>query len=142
MSDLELKVTRIIPARRKDVFDAWLTPDTLKKFMCPGPGMTCPKAEVDAKVGGSFLIVMAAGENEIPHDGTYEKISEHDEIVFTWNSPFTKVDRSVVTLQFEDEGEGATKLTLHHVGFNDEESRANHEGGWKAIVEKLAAAVS
>lgn len=141
MSNLELTVTRTIPAKRQDVFEAWLTPETLMKFMCPGEGMTCPKAEVDAREGGNFLIVMTAGDQEIPHNGEYKTITKHDELAFTWQSPFSKVD-SLVTLKFEDADAGATKLTLHHVGFNDEESRSNHEGGWTAIIAMLDKAVS
>ena len=95
MSNFELTVTRTIPAARQTVFDAWLSSEMLQKFMCPGEGMTCPKAEVDAKVGGNFLIVMTAGEKELPHRGEYKTIDRHDTIAFTWLSPYT-VDDSLV----------------------------------------------
>jgi uncharacterized protein YndB with AHSA1/START domain len=123
------------------VFDAWLSPAMLQKFMCPGEGMTCPKAEVDARVGGNFLIVMTAGEKEMPHRGEYKTIDKHDTIAFSWISPYSS-DDSLVTLSFEDADEGATKLTLHHKGFPNEESRGNHEGGWTNIVQMLSRAVA
>jgi len=135
MSNLELTVTRTIPAPPQAVFDAWLSPDALMKFMCPGEGMTCPKAEVDAQVGGKFLVVMTAGDKELPHTGEYKTIDRHGKIAFTWISPYTDMD-SLVTLTFE-EAEGGTNLTLHHAGFPSEESRSNHEGGWTNIVEML-----
>ncbi|MBW2463934.1 MAG: SRPBCC domain-containing protein, partial [Deltaproteobacteria bacterium] len=53
MSEFELTVTRTIPAPKKAVFEAWLDPNALMKFMCPAEAVTCPKAEVDARVGGA-----------------------------------------------------------------------------------------
>ncbi len=133
---LELKITRTIPANRKKVFRAWLEPKALAQFMCPGEGMSVPKVEVDPHVGGEFLIVMKAGEKELPHSGSYRTIKEHSELSFTWHSAFSGPD-SLVTLRFEELGPEQTRLTLHHVGFPSEESRTNHEGGWKQIVELL-----
>jgi len=38
--------------------------------------------------------------------------------------------------------DGGTEVNLHHVKFQNEEMRANHEGGWVAILGKLEAAVA
>ncbi|MCV0424702.1 MAG: SRPBCC domain-containing protein, partial [Roseibium sp.] len=122
------------------VFEAWLDPDTLARFMTPGPGMTVPKATTDPKVGGTFEIIMQAGDQQIPHKGIYREISRHSRLVFTWESPFSEPD-SVVTLDFVDAA-GETELTLTHVKFPSQESRDNHEGGWNRIVECLDPVVS
>jgi uncharacterized protein YndB with AHSA1/START domain len=137
----ELTVKRNIHAPVKAVFEAWLTADALKKFMCPAEGMSVPKAEVDAREGGSFLIVMQAGDKEMPHRGEYKRIDKYKELSFTWISSFTIPD-SLVTLTFNELSERETELTLHHVGFPNEESRENHNGGWSSIVEKLAKLVA
>lgn len=141
MSTLELTISRTIAASRQDVFDAWLSPEALMNFMCPGEGMTCPKAEVDAREGGAFLIVMTAGDKELPHKGEYKTISKYDELSFTWSSTMEETV-GLVTLKFEDADAGGTKLTLHHEGFDSEESRGNHEGGWTRIVETLSRVVA
>ncbi len=47
------------------------------------------------------------------------------------------IDDSTVTIDF-DKVDGGTKVTLNHVRFPNEESRANHEGGWTKILEKLS----
>jgi uncharacterized protein YndB with AHSA1/START domain len=136
MSDLSLTVAKTIPAPVEAVFNAWLNADTLAKFMTPGPGMTVPKAESDGREGGRFAIVMAAGEQEIPHSGTYLEVKPHERIVFTWESPHS-IDGSTVTLNFKPAGNGATDIELTHVKFANEESRNNHEGGWTNILESL-----
>jgi uncharacterized protein YndB with AHSA1/START domain len=135
MTDLNLTVERTIKAPQSDVFNAWLNPEMLQKFMMPAAGMSVPRASSDQEEGGRFEIVMLAGENEIPHAGTYREISRHDRIVFTWESPFS-VDDSTVTLVFKPVQEG-THVTLSHVRFSDAEARDNHKGGWIGILEAL-----
>ncbi len=135
MSDLSLTVERTINAPQADVFNAWLNSDMLRQFMMPAAGMSVPRASNDPKEGGRFEIVMQAGDDEIPHAGTYREISPHDRIVFTWESPFS-VDDSTVTLTFSSV-EGGTHVTLHHVRFKDADTRDNHAGGWTGILESL-----
>ena len=140
MSDLSLTVERTINARQEDVFNAWLNPDMLRKFMMPAPGMSVAKAANDPRKGGRFDIVMQAGENEIPHSGTYFEIDPYDRIVFSWESPFS-ADGSTVTLAFEPADQG-TRITLTHIRFTDAETRDNHEGGWNGILDALDSAMS
>ncbi len=135
MTDLSLTVERTIKAPQQDVFNAWLNPDMLRKFMTPGPGMTVPSASNDPKTGGKFDIIMMAGDSEIPHSGTYKEINPHDLIVFTWVSPYS-VDDSTVTLRFAPVEDG-THVTLTHIRFADAETRDNHEGGWTGILAAL-----
>ncbi len=137
MSDLILTTTRRFKASAATIFDAWLDPAMLARFMCPGPDMSVPKAETDATVGGRFDIVMKAGDQEIPHWGVYKAIDRPSKLVFTWQSPFS-VEDSTVTLTLT-ESDGGTDVELSHVKFRDEETRDNHLGGWNGILAKLAA---
>lgn len=138
MSDLILTVSRQINAAPERVFDAWLDPAMLARFMTPKQGMTVPKAQSDAKVGGRFEIDMAEGDQTIPHAGTYLEIARHSRIRFTWESPFS-VDGSEVTLDFSPK-DGGTELTLTHIKFASENARDSHEGGWTTILGALAEA--
>ena len=139
MSDLVLTVTRQIPAPPQRVFEAWLDPAMLARFMTPRQGMSVPKAESDATVGGRFAILMAEGEMEIPHAGTYLEINRHSRLKFTWESPFS-VEGSTVTLDFAEKN-GGTEVTLTQVKFADEAARDSHKGGWDAILGALASEI-
>lgn len=139
MTELSLTTSRTIAAPAQRVFDAWLDPTMLAKFMRPAPDMGAPDVKNDPVEGGRFDIVMKAGENDIPHAGTYKEISKYSRIVFTWESPFS-IEGSTVTLDF-NETDGQTELTLTHVKFPSEESRDNHDGGWKAILAALEASL-
>tara|TARA_R110002124_G_scaffold14825_1_gene65339 strand:- start:1288 stop:1713 length:426 start_codon:yes stop_codon:yes gene_type:complete len=136
MTELSLRVTRTINAPIEAVFNAWLDPAMLVRFMTPGEGVTVPKAETDARVGGRFDIVMTAGEKELPHSGTYLTIDRHSKLVFTWESPYSDAG-STVTLNLAPSAAGGTDVELLHVKFPSEESRNNHEAGWGAILATL-----
>ena len=135
-TDLTLTVTRTIAAPPERVFDAWLDPAMLMRFMQPGPGMTTPSAATDPHIGGRFDLIMKNGDDEMPHGGVYQEIDRPNRLVFSWESPFS-VQGSTVTLEFRAAGAG-THVTLTHVRFPDKESRDNHENGWTAILTRLA----
>lgn len=135
MTDLTLTTSRMINASPEAVFNAWLDPKMLVRFMIPGDGMSVPSAKADAREGGRFDLIMKAGEDEMPHGGEYKVIDPHSKIVFSWESPFS-VDGSTVTLKLTPK-DGGTNLELTHVKFADEGSRDNHLGGWAGILAKL-----
>ena len=140
VTELKLEISRMIPAPREKLFDAWLDPKMLARFMTPGPDMTVPHAETDPREGGRFLVVMRAGTQDLPHAGTYKVIDRPNRLAFTWESPMSPVEGSTVTIDFE-EAPGGTNLRLTHVRFPTEESRDNHKAGWGRIVETLAAEI-
>ncbi len=135
MNDLSVVVSRTFPVPAARVFEAWLDPEALAKFMTPGEGVTVPKATTDPVVGGEFEILMNVGDKVIPHKGFYKEINRHDRLVFTWDSPFSDPD-STVTLDFV-EVDGGTEVTLTHVKFSSEKNRDDHKGGWTAILASL-----
>lgn len=139
--NFELTISRTIPAPAKTVFEAWLNPEALAKFIKPMEGMPDCTVEVDAQEGGEFQIIMKAGDQDLPHRGEYKTIQPYKKLAFTWLSDYTIPD-SLVTLTFKELGPDDTELTLHHVGFPNEESRNNHDGGWDSIVEHLALLVA
>jgi uncharacterized protein YndB with AHSA1/START domain len=142
MNELELTVNRTIAAPREKVFDAWLQPAMLAKFMGPPSGGTEPsKVTNDPVKGGRFSIVMVTVEKEIPHAGTSLEIEPHSRLAFTWESPYS-LDDSVVTIDLAEVDAGTTEITLRHVKFRSEQARDGHRQGWSAILDNLQKVVS
>lgn len=100
------------------------------------PGNRDSEVQNDARKGGTFTIIMYAGEEKLPHTGVYLEINRPDKLVFTWKSHLS-LDDSKVTLNFTKVDDHRTTISLSHVKFIDEEARAAHEGGWSAILNKL-----
>ncbi|MBD9374262.1 SRPBCC domain-containing protein [Rhizobium sp. ARZ01] len=141
-SELELTVNRTIAAPREKVFNAWLSPQTLARFMrpCEGEGMDA-RVENDPVEGGRFSIVMKLPDREVPHAGTYLEIDPHSRLAFTWGSPHS-LDDSVVTIDFTAIDSRTTEIVLRQVKFASEQARDGHVAGWTEILGKLAAIVA
>jgi len=131
-----VRLSKIMPARREDVFAAWLDARGMASWMCPGDiGKT--EAEIDARVGGKFRIAMHGAEKTYVMTGEYVEIDPPARLVFTWESN-VMTGESLVTLEFLENGDEC-ELVLTHERLADAESAANHEKGWASILEKLAA---
>jgi uncharacterized protein YndB with AHSA1/START domain len=135
MTDLILTARRTIKAPPKTVFDAWLDPAMMSKFMSPRPDMHVREARCDARVGGRFFVMMV-GDRDLPHEGTYREITPHSRLVFTWEAPWS-APGTYVDITFTPVPEG-TEVVLTHVKFLSEESRDNHMQGWTGILGKLS----
>ena len=139
MADLTVHIEKVISAPIEVVFDAWLTPKILSKFMMGMPNMPeTDVAEIDAREGGGFTFIMDCDGEKLPHTGKYLEISRPDRLVFTWVSRHSVVENSTVTLHFTTIDEKKTNISLTHIKFIDEESRAGHENGWTCILDKLS----
>ena len=139
-SESVLVVRRTIAAPRERVFRAWLEPADLARFMQPGD-VTHVIAEVDARIGGGFRIVMEHGRGNAEHRGTYLVIEPPSLLSFTWISGSTETRETVVTVELTERSDGATDLVLTHRGLSARVVAA-HRDGWGAIANKLAALVT
>jgi uncharacterized protein YndB with AHSA1/START domain len=137
MSDDSLRISRVIAAPRERVFAAWIDADSLRRFMCPGGG-TVPRAELEARVGGSFRIDMQHQDKDElwVHTGTYLEVSPPERLVFTWQSKATGDIPSLVTVVFLDRG-GSTELVLTQERLPSANAVVQHTGGWTQILELL-----
>ena len=135
MTDLTLSISRTIPAAPKAVYDAWLDPATIARFMAGGADQRVTEARTDPRVGGTFRIVMTS-DKEIAHQGVYKDLVPHSLIRFTWESPYSPAD-SEVTIKLAPVA-GGTEVSLSQVKFLSEAARDGHRGGWTLILERLA----
>jgi len=141
MAELTVDLNKIIHAPIEKVFDAWLNPKMMSKFMMGMPGMPESDVETDAREGGSFTIIMHYRGEKFPHTGRYLEIRRPGKLVFTWASHHSLED-STVTLNFTKIDENKTHISLSHVKFIDEEARSGHEAGWGNILDKLSDVMS
>jgi uncharacterized protein YndB with AHSA1/START domain len=129
-----LVVRRTISVPREQVFAAWLDPLGLARWMCPGDAGTAT-ADVDARVGGTFRIVMNHGGGSAEHTGEYLSIDPPSRLSFTWISDATNGLPTVVTVEFLERG-GGTELVLTHRRLPPDRID-DHRDGWTGIVRKL-----
>jgi uncharacterized protein YndB with AHSA1/START domain len=130
-----LSVTRRFDASAERVFDAWLDPEKASKWLFATPTGRMVRAEVDARVGGSFNFTRRDGE-DVEHVGEYLEIDRPRRLVFTFSVPkfstaITRVNVDIVPL-----GTGC-ELTLTQEGVPAEWADRT-KGGWTMILDSLA----
>lgn len=140
MSVPEIRVERRLSASPERVFDAWLDPVWIGRFMF---GSHLREEQVvsltnDSRVGGAFHYKVTRGGTEIDHTGTYREIDRPRLLAFTWGVDAEQGDLSVVTISFAADGDGCL-LTLTHALHPDWADYAERtQAGWTKIVGDLA----
>ena len=136
LEDNKLTIRRVIDAPREEVFAAWLDPESIRQWMCPGD-VTSTEAQLDPRVGGRFRILMHASQGDYDHTGEYTIIDRPSKLAFTWISKGTDNQPTLVTIELFDRG-GRTELVLTHDRFPRKEAVEQHRRGWGSAVDKLA----
>ena len=112
---LKVVVTHSFSASPERVFDAWLDPKMIEKWMF-SPNLLeqeVVRISLDARVGGSFSFVVRRQDKEIDHIGEYLEIDRPRYLVFTWGIRQDSGDSSRVMVDIVAKGTGA-ELTLTH----------------------------
>jgi uncharacterized protein YndB with AHSA1/START domain len=111
------RVSHRFTASPEQVFDAWLDPEKVMRWMAAVREMGAPgemvRVSIDARVGGRFSFVDLRDDEEVDHVGEYLEIDRPRRLVFTWSVPrySPDVDRVVVEIAPLETG---CELTLTH----------------------------
>lgn len=123
-------VTRQFNAPAGRVFDAWLDPAWIGRWMF-GPNVReeqIVRLGCEPRVGGKFSFVVNRGGVEIDHIGEYLEIDRPHCLVFTWATRDSLPNASRVVVEISPLGDDTCELTLTHV----------MGPGWAAFVDKAA----
>jgi uncharacterized protein YndB with AHSA1/START domain len=116
-SDRELVVTRTFDAPARIVFDAWTTPEHLKRWWAPKSfGVSLFECEQDVRVGGAYRFAFGRDPNHPEvFSGRYVEVDPPSRLVLTQlYERMSDAGEVVVTATF-DESQGGTRLTLHQL---------------------------
>lgn len=139
-------VTYNYQAPVETVFDAWLSPEMVGKFMF-GPDVR-PNEEImhlqiDKRVNGKFSFLVKRGEMKLDHIGSYLKIDRPRSLSFTWGIAGQK-ESSVVKIEVtaEPKGKGTTLVLTHELAPGWDDFVAKIEGSWQMMLEALDKALT
>jgi len=127
-------VRRTIRASAEVLFDAFLDPYALSEWMRPG-SIRSAVATVEPHVGGRYEVIMQAESGPIPHSGVYRLIDRPRRLVFTWHSPNTGDNETLVTVDFVAAGERTEVVVTHEL--LPEAAKPSHSRGWTSGLEHL-----
>jgi len=130
-SDREIVVTRTFNGPARIVFEAWTTPELIKRWWVPkSMGMTLLSCEMDVRVGGKYRFVFDAAE-PMAFFGTYIEVTPYSRLVWTNEEGD---DGAVTTVTFE-EHDGKTLLAMHELYPSKEALDAAGTGAAEAMGE-------
>lgn len=144
----QLVIERVLTAPPERVFDAFTDPDQLKTWWWPN-GFTCPAAEVDLRVGGTYRLAMewpgsvpTAARFSHHMGGEYYEIDRPHRLVMSGravNDEQGELFATLIEVTFEAR-DGGTKLTVRQSYFEPlppPEAMAGAEQGWSEQLGKL-----
>ena len=110
-SDNKILITRDFDAPADLMFEAWTTPDLVKRWWAGDRGVVT-EAQIDLRIGGRWRWVMTAnGGFEVAFSGEYLEIDRPHRLVRTEVFELIPDAEAVSTTTF-DESNGVTTLTI------------------------------
>jgi uncharacterized protein YndB with AHSA1/START domain len=131
-----VRVTHHFTASSERVFDAWLDPSTAGQWLFATPTGKMVRVEIDARVGGRFVIVDRRNGEDVEHTGEYLAIDRPRHLVFTFGVPKYSPLFNEVTIDIVPAVSGCD-LTLTQTGVPAEYLESNVKG-WNGILDGLA----
>ena len=121
----------------EDVFDAWTSPEVMRRWLHCGPDWGTPVAEVDLRVGGKVRVVMRRPDGTEAHmQGEYTLIDRPRRLEMTWTFGDDPSNEQLIELSFSESG-GATTVRLVNSVISTNERRDSQEWGWNACLDQL-----
>ncbi|MES2034375.1 MAG: SRPBCC domain-containing protein [Pseudomonadota bacterium] len=139
-----LTVTHRFAASPERVFDAWLDPAKARLFLFATPTGEVVRCEIDARVGGSFVVVDRRDGEDVEHVGRWLELDRPRRLAFVFSVPKYDAeadpDSTPVVVEIKPLADGGCEVTLTHQVWAQyvEQTR----GGWTMILGNLAKAVA
>ena len=132
-----VRIERTFAASAEEVFDAWTSPEVMRRWFHPGPDWATPEAEVDLRVGGRVRVVMRRPDGtEAEAWGAYTLIDRPHRLVMTWTFYDDPSNEQLIELSFS-ESEGSTTVLLVNSGISTDERRGAQDWGWRGCLDEL-----
>jgi uncharacterized protein YndB with AHSA1/START domain len=137
-----VRIERTFAAPAEDVFDAWTSPEVMRRWFHVAPDWGTPEAEVDLRVGGTVRVVMRKPDGtEVEARGEYTLIERPRRLAMTWAFGDDAWQEQTIELSFS-ESEGATKVLMVNSGISTEERRGAQDEGWRGCLNELERALA
>lgn len=141
-STATILVSRHFPYPAERVFDAWLDPALAARFLFATDAGVNVKAEIDPRVGGTYVIVDRRDGEDIEHTGEYLEIVRPTRLVFTLQVPKYSREIDRIQIDIKPMSEGCELTLLHETDLSSLAFKDKIEHGWNSILSGLDRAVS
>jgi uncharacterized protein YndB with AHSA1/START domain/DNA-binding transcriptional ArsR family regulator len=132
-----VRIERTFDASAEDVFDAWTSPEVMRRWLHCAPDWETPEAAVDLRVGGRVRVTMRKPDgSEVQAWGEYTLIERPHRVVMTWTFDDDPSNEQLIELSFLESG-GSTKVQLVNSGISTDKRRDGQDEGWHGCLDQL-----
>jgi len=107
------------------VYRAWVSSETVIE---PATAM-----DINPVVGGHYRLMMEMPDFTMKNEGTFSVVEPNEHINYSWewnhDGEVTMIDVTFTSIP------AGSRVTIHHTGFQKEESVSNHDSGWDNYME-------
>jgi uncharacterized protein YndB with AHSA1/START domain len=137
-----VRIERTFAAPAEDLFDAWTSPEVMRRWLHPGPDWATPEAEVDLRVGGKVRVVMRTPDGrDVGAHGEYLQIDRPERLVMNWTFSDDPSNEQLMEVSFT-ESEGSTTVLLVNSAISTAERRDAQDWGWRQCLDQLERALA
>ena len=134
-----VRVQRMIAAPPGSVFDAWLDPAQARHFLFATVGGEIVRCDIDARVGGRFLITDRRADGDADHHGEFVAIDRPSRLVFLFRGPGTEEGEwSKVSIEITATDRGCMLTLTHEIPPKWANYAEPVRSGWTMILDTLA----
>jgi len=128
---MEISIETTVDAPTEQVWNAWITPDDIKKWNFASEDWSCPDAQIDFTVGGKFRYRMEAKDGSMGFDfeGEFTSINECKSIEYALD------DGRRVRIVFSETEQGIRVVETFQA--EDEHSAEQQKQGWQSILDNF-----
>jgi uncharacterized protein YndB with AHSA1/START domain len=132
-----LRIERTYAAPAEAVFDAWTSPEVMRRWFHVFQDWSTPDAEVDLRVGGRIRVVMRRPDGtEHGMGGEFRVIERPRRLVMTWTFDDYPSNEQLIELTFS-ESEGSTTVLMVNSGIETDGRRDSQDVGWYGCLTEL-----
>jgi uncharacterized protein YndB with AHSA1/START domain len=132
-----VRIERTFAASAEDVFDAWTSPEVMRRWFHCAPDWSTPEADVDLRVGGRVRVVMRKPDGtEAEMHGEYTLIDRPHRLVMTWTFHDDPSNEQLMELTFS-ESDGSTTVLLVNSRVSTDKRRDAQDWGWRGCLDEL-----
>jgi uncharacterized protein YndB with AHSA1/START domain len=137
-----VRIERTFDAPAEDVFDAWTSPEVIRRWFKPAAGWKEPSAEVDLRVGGRFRVVMRDPDGApVGAGGEFTLVERPHRLAYTWTFDDDPSNLQMIEMEFT-ERDGATTVVFVNSNIADPGRRDAQDDGWRTCFDEFERALA
>jgi uncharacterized protein YndB with AHSA1/START domain len=127
-----ITVEVVVQASKDIVWEAWTNPRSIEQWNQADVSWHCPKAENDVRVGGRFIVTMAAKDGSASFDfsGTYMQVVPGEKLAYTMD------DNRTAEVVFLAKSDTITKI-VETFEPETQNSIELQRSGWQSILNSF-----